>query len=87
LHLSFARTDQRRQDLSKICKVEPLPQRALPKHRKKRSSKALDPSVLTRVLDQAGFHITAASLFRRRDLPASIHRNGRECARLIAQRR
>jgi SAM-dependent methyltransferase len=45
----------------------------------------LDPTVLTRVLDQAGFRVTAASLFRRRDLPASMHLDGRECVRLIAQ--
>jgi SAM-dependent methyltransferase len=46
----------------------------------------LDVPVLTRVFEAAGFEIEQAAMFRRRDLPASLHTNGRESVKLVAKK-
>ena len=46
----------------------------------------LDDTVLCRVMEAAGLTVERCWLYRREDLPASLHYDGRECVGLIASK-
>ena len=64
--------------------------RSISKHRLlsrlPKSIHLLDDTVLPRIFVAAGFHIERCWLFRRRDLPGSLHLDGRESVGLIARK-